>query len=218
MNSLSIIIPSKTRSNLESCIKAIRAMGETCRIIAVDDGLVDWEFGAGYEPFSILSGSKPFVFARNVNRGINCCIGDVIVLNDDALLQTPGGFTLLQKEAEEHPEFGCIGAVTNITGQPLQRPQGKGLREVPSIAFIAVLIPRRTIKQIGMLDERYCIDYGCEDADYCETIHRAGMKVGVHDGCYVDHASLVSTFRGDPRNSRSYAQNQELFNQKWGVV
>lgn len=139
---------------------------------------------------------------------------DVILLNDDALLRTPGGFSILQKAGDENRKFGCIGAVTNVTGQPLQQPLNIGLREVPHIAFICVLIPRRTIDLIGPLDERYCLDYGVEDRDYCEAIARTGLKVGVHDGCFVDHGSLTSTFRGDPRAPRSFARNQELFNQK----
>ena len=41
MNSLSVIIPSKTAVNLKACVKAVRDSGETCRIIVVDDGSED---------------------------------------------------------------------------------------------------------------------------------------------------------------------------------
>jgi hypothetical protein len=143
----------------------------------------------------------------------------VILLNDDALLQTPGGFRALQSLADDFPEFGVIGAVTNVTGQPLQMPQGgNGLREVPHIAFVCVYIPRRTIDRVGLLDERYSLDYGCEDLDYCEACRRAGLKVGVFEGCFVDHASLESSFRGHPWASRSFARNKELFDQKWATA
>lgn len=218
MSNFSVIIPSRTRSNLEACIMAIRAAGETCRAIAVDDGLDEWEFKQEFEPFSLCAGAKPFIFSRNMNIGVRMAgANDVILLNDDAVLQTPEGFGLLQREADEHPEYGIIGAVTNVTGQALQKPRGIGLREVPHIAFVCVLIPRRTIARVGLLDERYCLDYGCEDRDYCEAVRRAGLKVGVHDGCFVDHASLQSTFRGDPHASRSFARNWALFQQKWGL-
>ena len=69
----------------------------------------------------------------------------------------------------------------------------------------------------GLLDERYCLDYGVEDRDYCEQVRAAGLKVGVHDGCYVDHGSLVSTFRGDPKTPKSFQQNLALFKAKWGL-
>jgi GT2 family glycosyltransferase len=75
-----------------------------------------------------VAGAKPFIYARNCNLGIRMAgSGAVVLLNDDALLETVGGFTAMQRAGELHPEFGVIGAVTNVTGQPLQRPHGIGL-------------------------------------------------------------------------------------------
>lgn len=215
MNRLSVIIPSKTFANLKPCIRALRAAGENCRIIVVDDG-IEWE--ESIPNISVAAGDKPFIFARNCNIGIRAAgEDDVVLLNDDALLKSQGGFSILQKAAEEHREYGCIGAVTNVTGQALQRPRKVGLRDVHHIAFVCVLIPRRTIEKIGPLDERYCLDYGVEDRDYCEMITRAGMKVGVHDSCYVDHGSLTSTFRGNPRTPGKSHKNRELFKNKFNL-
>lgn len=159
-----------------------------------------------------------------------------LLLNDDALLRgsddAPGGFTLLAEACAAYPEYGLIAATTNVTGQPEQGRRAPsdpdyGLREVKeNIPFIAVYIPHRTISLLahngltpvregdlapGMLDERYCLDYGCEDNDYNEAVRRAGLKTGVHDGCYVDHGSLKSSFRHDPDTPKTYAQNYELF-------
>ena len=163
---------------------------------------------------------QPFIFARNCNIGIVAAdpTDDIILLNDDALLRSHYGFAKMQHKANLRRDVGIIGAVTNISGQPLQHPMNMGLREVPFFAFVCVLIPRRTIAAIGLLDERYCIDYGVEDNDYCETVKRAGLTCAVDDDCFVDHASLVSTYRGAPEASRSYAENLKLFCQKWGVT
>lgn len=216
-NGLSVVIPSKTASNLKACIEAVRSHGETCRIIVVDDG-IDWK-AVKRDGIEVIQGVKPFVFARNCNLGIDAAGNDdVVLLNDDALLTSHGGFTLLQNTAEKVPIYGCIGAVTNITGQIMQKPQNRGLRHVHHIAFVCVLIPRRTINQIGRLDERYCIDYGVEDRDYCEMINRAGLRVGVHDGCFVDHARLTSSFRGKPMAPGRSNQNRALFLKKFGLT
>lgn len=216
MNGLSIIIPSKTASNLKQCVKSVRACGESGRIIVVDDG-IDWG-AVDREGLEIIAGQKPFIFARNCNLGIDAAgSDDVILLNDDALLTTRCGFSLLQKSAETNQEFGCIGSTTNVTGQRLQKPHGIGLRPVHHIAFMCVLIPRRTIDKIGKLDERYCIDYGVEDRDYCEMISRAGLKVGVHDGCFVDHSLLTSSFRGRPMSPGRSDKNRALFLKKFGL-
>jgi len=223
----SVIIPSRKAANLEACGNAVRQCEPHARILIVDDGLDLTELDGRSEqhcwmcdldPMHRIQGVKPFIFARNVNLGIKAAgDDDVVLLNDDALLQTPGGFTALYTHAKEHPEYGIIGAVTNITGQPLQFRQNIGLREVPHIAFVCVLIPRRTIELVGLLDERYCLDYGVEDRDYCEAVTRAGLKVGVYDHCFVDHSKLVSTFRGDPTRPASFKLNAELFREKWGV-
>lgn len=223
----SIIIPSKTASNLVPCIQAIARNEPDLspeKIIVVDDGvdLTDAEKAASGCWF--VQGVKPFVFARNCNIGIRAAgTDDVILLNDDALLQDRGGFTKIAQIVElgragALDDIGIIGATTNLTGQPLQWRQDVGLRVVPHFAFICVYIPRRTIDRVGMLDERYCIDYGVEDLDYCEAVNRAGLKCAVYDGCYVDHGSLVSSFRGDPKTPRSFSENYKLFQQKWGIA
>ena len=210
-----VIIPSKNRANAIPCLRAVDKYEPGAWRIVIDDGVnfpADGgdQFDGLYE--SVVAGIKPFNYARNCNLGIYVAGGDdVILLNDDALLETPFGFTLMQREAIQHPEYGVIGAVTNITGQPLQQPRDVGLREVPHIAFVCVLIPRRTIDRVGMLDERYCLEYGVEDLDYCEACRRVGLKVRVWDGWYVDHGSLTNTFRGHPLAARSFAQNKALF-------
>jgi len=217
---LSVIIPSRTASNLIPCVEAVRRHEPDARIVIVDDSPdLSLHPKPGWTPVIALEGVKPFIYARNCNLGIRAAgLDDVILLNDDALLESAGGFAAMQRVAELHPEYGVIGAVTNVTGQPLQRPHGFGLREVPHIAFVCVLIPHCTLDRIGLLDERYCLDYGVEDLDFCEATRRAGLKVGVFDHCYVDHGSLTSSFRGDPSAPRSFARNKALFDAKWGAL
>jgi GT2 family glycosyltransferase len=214
---LSVIIPSKSASNLIPCLGAIHANDPRAwsRVIVMDDGT-----GLSQdELFPAISQAcpKPFIFARNCNLGIVAAgDDDVILLNDDALLHTPGGFTSMQRAAQEHPEFGVISATTNVAGNPEQFPRRVGLREVSGpVAFICVLIPRRTIELVGLLDERFTA-YGWEDNDYCRRVRMAGLKVGVFDGCYVDHGSLASTFRGAPHAAGDISQGATIYQQKWG--
>lgn len=231
--SFAVIIPSKTKSNLDACIRAIQKHEFTTengafdpkwlnRIIVVDDGI---EHPRPFSPAVVyVDGESPFIFSRNINAGVRKAIElhpDVegfVLCNDDCLLETPKGFTLLHETAKAHPEIGCIGAVTNLTGQPLQRPRGIGLRAVPHIAYVCVYVPRSTFENVQWMDPRYCLDYGVEDRDHCEAIRRAGLLVAVHDSVYVDHGSLTSSFRGDPKTPRSFQQNYALYKEKWGVT
>ncbi len=217
--SLSVIIPSKTPSNLEPCVAAIRHNDPNAHAVVIDDGLPrEWlDANLGLD---VMRGKRPFVYARNCNIGIeNTGYDDVILLNDDALLQTPGGFTAMQQLATERPEYGLIASTCNNTGNPRQWPSGgSGLRDEPrQVCFICVLIPRRTIDLVGLLDERF-VGYGYEDDDYSVRVRRAGLKIGIFDGCYVDHGSLRSTFRGNPTTPANLEPNHSIFVQKWGSV
>jgi GT2 family glycosyltransferase len=216
VNGLSVIIPSKTFSNLLPCALAVREHEPKARIIVVDDGIEGWT-KQGMVPCLTYAGERPFIYSRNNNIGIRGAgADDVVLLNDDAILKTAGGFTTLQRAAEEHPEFGIIASTTNCVGNTNQHPKGIGLREDPRmVCFIAVFIPRRTIDVVGLLDEEFS-SYGFEDDSYCLRIRRAGLKIGIHDGCFVDHASLKSTFRGDPRTAANLESGRRIFIKKWG--
>lgn len=212
--SFAVVIPSRDVGNLVRCIAAIRQHEPGCRIIAVDDGLpLDCLEGLGLE---IVPGVKPFVFARNCNLGIGAAgQDDAILLNDDALLQTPGGFSLLADQAVAYPEYGIIAAASNNVGNLNQNPKGIGLRdELRMVCFTCLYLPRTTLETVGLLDERF-VHYGIEDDDYCLRVRKAGLKIGIYDGCVVDHKSLPSSYRGT--GGGDYRPNLEIFKQKWGM-
>jgi GT2 family glycosyltransferase len=214
----SIIIPSRKVENLRPCIQAIDKYDSTAdiRIIVVDDGLSEkppqWIREIECQ---VVQGAKPFVFSRNCNLGV-CAAGedDVILLNDDCLLTTEGGFTALIGAANEHPEFGLISAAVNNTGNPNQRPRNAGLREEPRmVCFVAVYIHRKTIDSVGLLDDRFTA-YGFDDDDYCLRVRKSGLKLGVFDGCVMDHSTLESTFRG--KAAGNLEAGVKIFMRKWG--
>lgn len=220
--SIAVVIPSKTDSNLVPCMEAVRKHEPEAPMYFIDDGLtLDWLPRLDLMPATGIRGEKPFVYARNCNIGIRAALANpecegVVLLNDDALLQSPGGFSLLAKAARDCPEIGIVSAVTNIVGNLNQGPKGIGLRtDDRMVCFVAIYIPRTTIDRVGLLDERY-VGYGLDDDDYSFRVRAAGLKIGIHDGCEVDHASLKSTYRGDPRKPADFGPNLKLFIEKWG--
>ncbi len=220
MSGFSVVILSRDAANLVPCVRAVLANEPNLppeRVMVVDDG-ARAAAEARLPGASWVEGAKPFVFARNANVGIAAAPDDIILLNDDALLFTPCGFSALAKTGAENPDYAVISAVTNIAGNPAQQPSGAGLRQASHVAFVCVWIARRAWERIGPLDERYCLDYGVEDRDYCHRVNQAGMKVGVYDFCFVDHAVLHSSFRGGPTEGRSFERNWALFQEKWGVA
>ena len=239
--SFSVIIPSKSAANLVPCVRAIREAGETCRIIVVDDFPYPLPYGFAWQQSGldlsrdlVVTGADPFVFARNVNIGIRVAgDDDVILLNDDALLRTPMGFSNLAEETRKRPHVGLAAAACDQTGNVNQslgwaHPAGNVnqslgwahpelMRDEPRmVCFVCVYIPRSTINAVGLLDERFA-GYGLDDDDYCLRVRNAGLKLGIFDGCYVNHSSLKSAFRGEAGAGGDFTGNMKLFIEKWGT-
>lgn len=208
---MTVVILSKTIANLAPCVDAVHLHEPDARIVVVDDGLEHWPQGV-----EVVIGSKPFIFASNANIGIRAADDDVILLNDDALLRTPRGFSVMMDQLKAHPEYGVCGASCNNVGNTNQWPQGHGFRFEPRmVCFVCVAIPKSTQEKVGLLDERF-IGYGFDDDDYCLRVRTAGLKVAITDDCFVDHAHLTSTFRG--RGHCDLSQNQHIFAAKWGAM
>jgi GT2 family glycosyltransferase len=231
VNGLSVIVPSRKDENLRLCLAAVRKHEPDLRIIVVDDGLQTWEW-AKYMPLDRRQGVKPFVFSRAINQGIAAAgQGDVVILNDDALLESPGGFKALQRAAAENPGYGLVSATTDVAGNTQQfRQKADGVRvcsrtpgnSFATVAFVCVLIPRRTINAVGLLDTRFGgmtpagkRIYGYEDNDYCRRVSDAGLQIAIHDGCYVEHSAMPSTFRSEPYDMEAARQ---IYIEKWGKM
>jgi len=230
---LTVIIPSKNIQNLVNCVAAIRRNEPTLPIIVVNDGIdlariarFDRCWCCENDPIRIIQGVKPFIFARNVNLGIQAAgRSDVVLLNDDALLEGEGGLSKLQHQALVHPDYGLISSSTNAAAASQLNQFGNRLRSDPvMVAFVCVFIPRSTIDRVGLLDERFGVGaagtgargYGCDDDDYCWRVREIGMKLGIYDGCFVDHLSLKSTFRDDPERPADVVAHELVFAEKWG--
>ena len=222
--SLSVIIPSRSSDKFIRCVTAIRRHEPRLPIFAMDDGLDPGRisgspcFCCDNAPIDVVPCPEVFNFARNMNLGIqDAGDDDVLLLNDDALLLTPGGFTAMERAARDHPEYGVISAAAE-GAQACQQPHGAGLRPVDRmVAFFAALIPRRAIEAVGFLDERYA-GYGHEDDDMCLRLRRAGFKIGVFDDCLVEHGEAEkSTFRSRSDIRERFMQNRYEFRLKWGM-
>jgi GT2 family glycosyltransferase len=214
--SFTVVIPSRNPINLAACVNAVRANEPDAPIRVV------WDRSKGNGPapagdYSVTEVDQDFIFAHNVNRGImDAGTDDVVILGDDGLLRTPGGFSLLSKVSAACPEYGIISATMNNVGNSNQWPAGVGLRqELRVVCFVCVYVPRSTIDLVGLMDERFTA-YGFDDDDYCLRTRMAGLKLGIHDGCYVDHGALTSTFRGNPAQPANLTDGHRIFVEKWG--
>lgn len=214
-----ILIPSARFSNLDGCVRSIleRDPLPQDRILVIDDG-ARREAPANF-PVTWVDGRKPFVFARNVNLGwlASSPDSDVIVMNDDARLKTPGGFRALAEAVRAKPSLGvCSAAITGTVGNPNQHPKpGAAIRtDSRVVAFVCVYIPRQSREKIGLLDERY-VAYGGDDMDYCRRALDAGLELGIFDGCIVSHGEVPSTYRTRPDIYALFQEGKRLYAEKF---
>ena len=195
-DSFGIVILSDTPSNELAC---------TSRLNGAPRYVVSTKYGKA---------PAPFVFARNANIGLRACFDDhpyAILLNDDALLETPNGFRQLVDDSQGYGLISAAirGGVGNVN--QLTRSNGPRIRIEPRhLCFIAVCIPRSTWNVVGELDERF-VDYGYEDNDYSLRVRQAGMTLAVSENCVVEHGlTLPHTFK------RDIQPNYQRFMDKWG--
>lgn len=215
----SVIIPSRNTDNVEACVRNIEPGP---RILVIGD-----ELEVEYSATMIHPGIQPFVFSRNVNIGIKIAGGDVVVMNDDAVL-VYGSLENLMFEAVKIGGIvsASVRGVVNNPEQIERRRRDNIIRQLNTgyLAFICVAIPRSIIDKIGMLDERFGganekgeLIYGGEDVDYCHLARVNGIPLAVHDGVVVDHGNILSsTFR---RNTvPNIEPGLQILREKWKKI
>lgn len=229
---ISIVIPSRTRSNIRLSLRHIQhfegGTRQDIRVVVVLDGIStndpDLPAGTVGVPVSYVEGQHPFVFARNVNIGAHVHPeADLVIMNDDALLQAPGGITEMCEvlRRPENAEFGVMsskvqGAACNprVITATKARPERPMVMDVGvMVPFICVAIRREVWERVGHLDEQY-VDYGFEDDDFCRSCRSRGMRIGCFTGCVVEHGSIPSTFRN--RGHCPLEPNRLRYLAKWG--
>lgn len=223
--SYSVVILSRNVENLRHCIGAILRNEPDLpheRIIVVNDdesNLIAVEF---HRQVTVIGGQKPFVFARNANIGIRHAFevqGSeyVILLNDDAMLSKRRGFGTMIGAHRMAPQYGLVASSCNNVGNRNQEPKGAAFirLETRMLCFVCVLIPRTTWEKVGPLDEEFT-GYGFDDDAYSLSVKRAGLRLGVFDGCFVDHGTLKSTFRGEAYPREGFEHNRKVFEAKYG--
>jgi len=215
-----VVIPSADPQNCARCVESVFRNEPGIppgHVVVVDDGARP---GCVLEGIDWREGPKPFIFARNVNLGVQWASTDVVLLNDDAVLETPNGLMELCAQARTSSSLGVLSAaVRGSVGNKNQLWHGAhGIRpEARTLAFICVYIKESVFQAVGLLDERYS-GYGYEDDDFCYRILRAGMTLGICEGCVVDHSRPdASIFRRRPDLQRLERENRAIFERKWGV-
>lgn len=175
----SIIIPTYQHLNdcLRPCLESIMrntVLDAGMEIIVVANGCTDGtaDFVKGLsDSFKLLEFDKPLGYPKSVNEGIRYSTGEHIVLlnNDTTILDYAGVDAWLRQLKEPFLIYPSCG----ISG-----PAKVYQEHIDALfcIFFCVMISRRVIDKIGLLDEDFSPGAG-EDIDFCDRAMRAGFHL-----------------------------------------
>jgi hypothetical protein len=223
-NLATIVVPSKYPDIFEGCRASLAQFAPSAPKILVRDG----ESIGNPEGWKVIQGpDEPFVYARNVNLGIQACSGDVLLMNDDVRLFRSQTLETLQAVLATHPSIGILSP--RVLGQACNVgcPGSQLVQEADVfVAFVCVLIRRDVFNRIGLLDETF-IGYGSEDIDFCRRAREVGYRSATTSAALVMHGHQGTTCstshdRERKRNPEAYSFRPELsdrrYAEKWGGV
>ena len=187
-----IIVPSRFPDIFGPCKESLDKFAPLENKILVRDGHdIPDAIGLNWKTIQAPEG---FIYSRNINLGIKEANGDVFLCNDDVVFTHKHTLEILQNISNQHPEVGILSPLTNgKVGEYVQGHCTKTLEYTTCrLCFVAVLIPRKIIDEVGMLDEDIGADggYGWDDVSMSRRVTDAGYKLGVTARASVQHCHV----------------------------
>ena len=235
---VSIVIP--TFNNLEltqQCLGSIRGSTHVpYEIIVADngssDGTMQWAQGEGLR---VIANPENRGFPGACNQGILAADGEyALLLNNDTRVP-PMWLERLIAHAEADAGVGLVGPSTNFAAGCQQIPAAYSTHE-EFLAFaqqiavahagrsedatwlvgLCLLIPRRVVQSIGLLDERFGLG-NYEDNDYCLRARIAGYRLVWAQDVFIHHAGHQSFKQLGNAFQRLLEENEQRFRRKWDM-
>jgi GT2 family glycosyltransferase len=207
-----IVVPSRYPDIFEGCRSSLAQFAPRAPKILVRDR----QDIADPEGWKVIQGSpEPFVYARNVNLGIQGCSGDVLLMNDDAQFTQEGTLEALQGVFALRPDIGILSPRVDGIANGVSC-MGQSVQETKHyISFVCVLIRRSVFEKIGLLDEKYT-GYGSEDVDFCRRAQREGFTLAVTSLASVSHKQCSSSYVREHALELKRAESERIYLEKWG--
>ncbi|MFA6028557.1 MAG: glycosyltransferase family 2 protein [Elusimicrobiota bacterium] len=233
----SLVIPvHDALPQLRACVESIRRnTGAPYELLLVDNGsspaTVRWL--RRQKGLRVVFNRTNTGFAHAVNQGMRAARGRFVAWINSDLVLTPGWLERMLDALQSDPALGAVGPYTDRTvGLQVvagaEGLEGKALdlfasawalqhggrrREAHRLVGFCVLLKKRAVDAVGLLDERFGV--GCyEDFDYCLRLRQAGFKLAVAEDVFIRHHHHAS-FRGDRGFYEHALRNRELFIRKW---
>ena len=195
-------------------------------------------YAAAHNNTRVFHQSYNMGFAGGNNVGIRHAKGEYIAMVNSDVVVTPGWLLRLVRHLQTKPHLGIIGPVTNRIGNEAKIDLGRDVSKrdkvalkraeeytsrrvnkllyVDMIAFFCVVIPRRVVDKVGLMDDGFKFGF-FEDDDYCQRIRLAGYRVAIADGVFVWHEEHKSMDQFNKTGKQLlFDRNREYYVKKWG--
>lgn len=236
---VSIVILTYNLKNMNiQCINSIRHTNDpsSYELIVVDNGSTDGtlEWLKEQQDVKLISNPENRGFPAGCNQGIKAAApeNDIFLLNNDTIV-LPNSIFWLRMGLYEEAHIGAAGSMSNsvINGQRIEEQLGSveeyiaygTAMNVPMehstekkvwLVGFAMLLRRRAIDEVGLLDERYSPGQN-EDVDICIRMNLAGWQMRLCHNSFIVHYG-----HGNGRNTavwkESFSVTSKKFKEKWG--
>lgn len=175
------------------------------RVVLIDNGSEDDsinKISSLYPELTIIENKKNLGYAGGNNVGIKYAASEraeyILLLNNDLIVEESLVSEFI-RVSEQYRDAGILGGsnyyydkrnmiqfsggiidwkrgnVIDTTRHKIDEGQFERVREVDTVAGSCLFIPAKIIKQIGLLDIRYFLNF--EETDWCQRIKKAGYRV-----------------------------------------
>ncbi len=213
-------------------------------LILIDNGSTD-ETAERLESFARQPGPMRVVVKRlpenvgypaGVNHGLALAEGEAVVLLNNDTLVSPFWLEGLWRAANDDPQVGLVGAVSNFAGGwqtipvPDERPElapaialrrrllhAGSRREVNNLSGFCLLIKRSVMRDLGGLDERFGLGF-FDDDDLSRRARQAGFRLVVAEQVYIHHFGSRTFLELGIDTVQQLETNRQLYVEKWSAL
>jgi len=207
---------------------------------ASSDGTVKYlrHLGETEPNFFAIYNQENLGFAAGNNQGLAFATGKYVVLLNSDTVVTDNWLETMIQAAEDHPQAGLVGPVTNSINGSQKLPRvgydQETLKDLDLFARMhcsatrgndelvmwlsgfCLLIRRDLVARIGGLDERYGLG-NFEDNDYCLRSFLAGYQSIIATDCLVHHFGSKSFEAAKLDYDTELEAKWEIFKAKWNI-
>lgn len=229
-----VLVHWNSWNDTSTCLAALESLSySNHKVIVSDNGSVDDSVSRIRQRFpwaEVILNGQNLGFPGGSNAGIRRALTEgadyVWLLNNDAV-PDPAALDALVDKAESDRQIGAVGSAIYWMERPAELQAWGGgyvnfwlgrtrqfLRPVADdrvqyITGASLLIPRRVLETVGLLDEEIFLYW--DDPEYCWRLRRAGWKLAVAGNSKIWHKGMSAYGRKNPKLDTFYNNSAARF-------